>query len=190
MVDLVDPTAENQGVDRKSLNSPIDSLENKRVGLLSNAKKGAEPLLETVEDRIDELYPSAEVQYYLVSELDVLKEDEELEAIEEWTDENDIDAAITALGDCGSCTKFLSWANNAMEEGGCITLGLVDEGFALDWQSNSIDLGRPLRYYKIPVKCEVRDKERIAESITQDVLEEMEAELARPLNEKESLEEA
>jgi hypothetical protein len=75
----------------------------------------------------------------------------------------------------------------AVEDAGVPSVGLVDEGFVLDWQSNAIEWGRPLRYEVIPVRCEVVDRERIDRELTGEVLDGIEDELTRPLTDEEAL---
>lgn len=184
---LLDPTAAADEVERKALSPRLDGLSGTRIGLLGNGKQAAEPVLNIVERRLRERYgDDVEVDYYLVDELNLLKDDAELERITDWA-AADIDVGITAIGDCGSCTKFLAWGTDAVEEAGVPAVGLLDQGFVLDWQSNAIEWGRPLRYEVIPVRCEVVDRDRIDRELTADVLDGIEDELTRPLTDEESL---
>lgn len=182
---LLDPTAMADEVERRALAARVDDLTGKRVGLLGNGKQAAEPVLNVVDRRLRERYDDVEVDYYLVEELNMLKDDDELARIEAWAREG-IDVGITAIGDCGSCTKFLAWGTDAIEEGGVPAVGLLDEGFVLDWQTNAIEWGRPLRYETIPVRSEVVDYERIDGEMTMEVIDAIVDELTRPLTEDEA----
>lgn len=182
---LLDPTASAEETEQMPLSPRIDELSTKRIGLVGNGKQSAEPVLNIVEERLREKYDDPDIRYHLVDELNMLKDESVQADIGEWAVENDLDLAITAMGDCGSCTKFLVWATDAVEKVDIPAVGLVDEGFVMDWKSNSIERGRPLRYQIIPVRCEVTDRDRIRENMTMDVIESIEEELTRPLEQSE-----
>lgn len=181
---LLDPTASAESVDRMSLAPRVDDVDGLRVGLVGNGKQSAEPVLDVVRERLEERDGDVTIEYYLVDELNMLKDDAVLEQVGEWAADT-VDVAITAMGDCGSCTKFLAWQTDAIEDAGVPAVGLLDEGFVTDWKSNAIERGRSLRYQVIPVRCEVTDRDRIRGNVSADVLEEIERELTRPLDESE-----
>jgi len=181
---FLDPTASAEDTEQKPLAERIDSLDGKRIGLVGNGKQAAEPVLNVVEERLREQYDDVSIEYYLVEELNMLKDDSVLEDIGEWSADT-VDVAITAMGDCGSCTKFLAWATDSIEANGVPAVGLVEEGFVMDWKSNSIERGRSLRFQVIPVRCEVTDRDRIRGDITGDVLADIADELTRPRDEDE-----
>ncbi|THE65985.1 hypothetical protein D8Y22_04735 [Salinadaptatus halalkaliphilus] len=180
---MLDPIADSSDVEQTPIAPRIESLADKRIGLFDNGKLAAEPTLTVVEERITDAYPNATVDHYAVDHLNQLKNDEELERIESWAD--DIDACIGAIGDCGSCTKYLVYAIEAVERSETPAVGLIDSGFELDWQTNSSDLGRPIRNYKLEAHAELTDLDRIRDRITADVLEEIETELTRPRSDEE-----
>ncbi|WP_336022792.1 UGSC family (seleno)protein [Halobellus salinisoli] len=178
-------TASGDPSELHALSPRIDELHGKHVGLYDNAKLAAEPVLEVLRERIDELYDDITFSYYSMEHLNYAKDPEKLDEVREWARTEDLDACIAAIGDCGSCTKFLVWGVAAIEDAGVPTVGLVDPGFELDYQSNAVERQWPLRYNTKAVRSEVRDKDRIAERLTPEVLESIEAELTRPLSEKE-----
>lgn len=181
---ILDPTASAESTDRKPLAERVDGLSGKRIGLFGNGKQAADPVLDIVGERLRERYDDVAIETYYLDELNLLKDDAVLADIEEWASEH-VDVGIAAMGDCGSCTKFLTWQTDAIEEAGVPAVGLVEEGFVPDWKSNSIERGRSLRYQVIPVRCEVTDRDRIREGLTMDVIEAIEDELTRPRQESE-----
>lgn len=184
---LLNPISDAEESERKALSPRVDTVEGKRIGLLSNGKPAAGPILSVVEERLSERHPDAEFEQYSVPEFNMLKDTETLEEIQAWASETDLDVAISAMGDCGSCTKFLAWGTEYVEKAGVPAVGLIDEGFEMDWKSNAIEKGRPLRYNKIPVRCEVTDIERIRSDLTDDAMDEIVDELIRPLEAGETV---
>lgn len=183
---LIDPTSEADESERKPLSDRVDSLDGKTIGLYDNGKPAAEPLLTAVQEKLAERYPNAKFEWYHVPFLNDIKDEDVQADVVEWAE--GVDTAIGAIGDCGSCTKFLAWGVEKIEDAGTPGVGLIDEGFELDYQSNSIERGRPLRYKRTPVRCETTDLERIRQEVTEDVMAGIEDELTRPLAEKERAE--
>jgi hypothetical protein len=169
----------------KALSPRIDGLDGKHIGLYDNAKLAAEPVLHVLREKIDEMYEDVSFSYYSMEHLNYAKDPEKMDQVREWARTEDLDACIAAIGDCGSCTKYLVWGVAAVEDAGVPAVGLVDPGFELDYQSNAVERSWPLRYNTEAVRAEVRDKDRIAQLLTPDVLESIEDELSRPLTEKE-----
>lgn len=187
-MEIREPTSGDDAEESSELNalSPrIDSLDGKHIGLYDNAKLAAQPVLEVLRERLDEQYTDVTFSYYSMEHLNFAKDDDKLDQVREWARAEDLDASIAAIGDCGSCTKFLSWGVAAIEDADVPAVGLVDRGFELDYQTNAIERNWPLRYNTEAVRAEVRDKDRIAERLTPDVLQSIEDELTRPLSEKE-----
>lgn len=176
---MYDPVADSESTERQPIASRVGDLTGKHVGLFNNGKPAAEPLLAVVEELLREEYPDVTVERYAVDHLNRIKNEGELESIETWAAE-EIDACIGAIGDCGSCTKYLVYGINAVERGGTPAVGLIDEGFALDWKTNSRDFGRELRRYSLPAVAEVTDTDRMREHVTASDLEGIVDELTRP----------
>jgi hypothetical protein len=147
--------------------------------LFANGKPAATPTLEVVEERITEKYPDVSCVRYSVDHMNMLKNEDEMGRIEDWATAKP-DVCIGALGDCGSCTKYLVYGLNTIEEAGVPTVGLIDAGFELDWKTNSKDFGRPLRCFTLPALAEVTDRDRIRRTISSEVFDEIERELVRP----------
>jgi len=180
-----DPVADADQTDRKPIAPRLERIEGARIGLFDNGKPAAEPLLDVVEERLEASYPSVTVERYAVDHLNRIKNEEEMSAIEAWADE-ELDACIGAIGDCGSCTKYLVYGIEAVERSGTPGVGLVDEGFTLDWDTNARDFGRELRNYTLSAVAEVLDRDRFREQLTADVLDEILDELTRPAAEEQA----
>ncbi|WP_265112109.1 UGSC family (seleno)protein [Halosolutus halophilus] len=181
---MFDPVAETEDVGQKPISPRLESLENARIGLFDNGKPAAEPALAVIGERLQDRYPDVEIVTYAVEHLNRLKNDDVLDQIGSWADD-ETDACIGAIGDCGSCTKFLVYGVNAIERSGTPAVGLIDSGFALDWEMNSRDLGRPLRQHSVPEYSEVTDIERVRERITDEDIDELVARLTTPRTEEE-----
>jgi hypothetical protein len=174
-----DPVAHADETDRTSIAPRLEHIEGATIGLFDNGKPAAEPLLDVVEERLAESYPGITVDRYAVDHLNRIKNEAEMAAIEAWADE-ELDACIGAIGDCGSCTKYLVYGIEAVERSNTPGVGLVDEGFTLDWDTNARDFGRELRYYTLTEVAEVLDRDRFRAQLTADVLDEILDELTRP----------
>lgn len=182
---LADPTSPSnfESEELQALAPRVDGLDGKRIGLYDNGKMAAEPVLDVLEEKLLERYDDVAISRFSFETKDEIRDPENVERVKDWA--RDIDVCIGAIGDCGSCTKFLTWGHHAIEEVEVPTVGLVDEGFVLDWKTNAIERGRPLRYNDDAVRSEVRDHDLIAERLTSEVLDAIEDELTRPLSEKE-----
>lgn len=173
-----DPVADAEEPDRKPIAPRLEQIEGARIGLFDNGKPAAEPLLDVVAERLEAEYPSVTVDRYAVDHLNRIKNEEEMAAIEAWAD--GLDACIGAIGDCGSCTKYLVYGIESVERSGTPGVGLIDEGFTLDWDSNARDFGREMRNYTLPAVAEVLDRDRFRELLTADVLDEILDGLTQP----------
>lgn len=181
---MYDPVADSEETERKPIAPRLEQIEGTKIGLFDNGKPAAEPLLDVVEECLEAAYPSVTIDRYAVDHLNRIKNEEEMANIEAWADE-ELDACIGAIGDCGSCTKYLVYAIEAVERSGTPGVGIVDEGFTLDWDTNARDFGREMRYYTLPAIAEVLDRDRFREQLTADVLDEILEELTRPLTPEE-----
>jgi hypothetical protein len=184
---MYDPVADSEEAERKPIAPRLQGVAGARIGLFDNGKPAAEPLLNVVAERLRAEYPDVTVERYAVAHLNRIKNEDEQASIEAWADAG-LDACIGAIGDCGSCTKYLVYAIDAVERSDTPGVGLVDEGFALDWETNAKDFGRELRNHTLPAFAEVTDEDRIREHLTADVLEAILDELTRPRTDPERAE--
>lgn len=185
---LVTPSSAGSDAEQKPLVPRVDSLSGAHIGLYDNGKPAAEPLLTAVKEKLSERYPDATFEWYHVGHLNKIKADDEQDSVADWA--GNVDTVVGAIGDCGSCTKFLAWGIELIEDAGTPGVGLIDEGFELDYQSNAIERGRPLRYKKTPVRCETTDLDRVREEVTAEVVDGIVDELTRGLTDKERAEAA
>jgi hypothetical protein len=96
--EVLSPWAESDPISLKALTPRINDLAGKKIGLLRNGKRAAEPILTVVEKILRSKYPSTEFvwfrgQSFSVSEL----EKERRSEFEDWI--KGVDAVIAAVGD-------------------------------------------------------------------------------------------
>jgi hypothetical protein len=96
--EVLSPWAEADPVPLQGLASRISDLAGKKIGLLRNGKRAAEPILTVIEKILQKKYPAAEFTWFRgrtfsVSEL----EKDRLQEFEDWI--KSVDAVIAAVGD-------------------------------------------------------------------------------------------
>lgn len=183
-MDIENPTAGRETPSLTPLAPRVGGLDGKRIGLYDNGKMAAEPVLAVLRGKLADAYDDVTFDEFSLSAKHLIQDPENQSAVEEWAS-GDLDVCIGAIGDCGSCTKYLVWGLQVVEEAGVPSVGLLDEGFVLDWQSNAVERGIPLRYHAGAVRSEVRDHDLIAERLTPGAIEGIEDGLTRPLTDKE-----
>ncbi|MFH1647603.1 MAG: hypothetical protein ABID71_07970 [Chloroflexota bacterium] len=60
--EVLSPWAEADPIPFRGINPPVADLAGKKIGLLRNSKRGAEPTLQVLEKRLKEKYPHRRVQ--------------------------------------------------------------------------------------------------------------------------------
>ena len=96
--EVLSPWAEADPVPWKGINERLEDISGKKIGLLSNSKRTAEPTLKAVEDRLKKRLPDTRFEWFsnlmpnTVAVETVLKDE-----FEKWLD--GIDAVISAYGD-------------------------------------------------------------------------------------------
>ena len=97
--EVLSPWAEADPVPPRGLTPRFSDLAGKKIGLLSNGKRAARPILTVVEKRIRERFPTAEISWYFTQnaigpqELDTENRDK----LEAWI--KGVDAVVGAVGD-------------------------------------------------------------------------------------------
>ncbi len=96
--DVLSPWAEADPVPLKGLTPRITDLASKKIGLLRNGKRAAEPILTVAERILKKRYPTAQISWFRgrtfsVSEL----EKDRLPEFEDWIKSQD--AIIAAVAD-------------------------------------------------------------------------------------------
>ena len=97
--DVLSPWAEADPVPYRGLTPRLADLVGKKIGLLSNGKRAARPILMVVEKRIKERFPTVEISWYFTQNAIGPQEiDTEHKAkLEEWI--KGVDAVVGAVGD-------------------------------------------------------------------------------------------
>jgi hypothetical protein len=97
--EVLSPWAEADPVPARGINPRVTSLAGKKIGLLSNAKRAARPILSVVEKRLKEKFPTAEISWYFTQfAVGPAEADTENKArYEDWL--KGMDAVVAAVGD-------------------------------------------------------------------------------------------
>jgi hypothetical protein len=96
--EVLSPWAEADPVKFRGINSRPADLDGKKIGLLRNSKRAAEPILKVVEDRLKQKYPAAGLTWYSnLTPNEALVELPEKQQFEDWLKE--VDAVILSYGD-------------------------------------------------------------------------------------------
>jgi hypothetical protein len=175
-----DPITESDKEGMKSLAPRIDSLEGKRIGFHVNTKEASKPVAKTVEEKLIAKYPGIETSFCTIPARDT----EALAEIETWAN-NQTDACIATIGDCGGCTRAVVRAANAIEESETPAVGIVANEFELSWETNAKDQQRYLRKQSVPIKPETTDRSILDEAIDDTILQGIEDALTVPLTDEE-----
>jgi hypothetical protein len=96
--EVLNPWAEADPIPLKGLATRLTDLSGKKIGLLCNNKRAAEPILSVTERILKEKYPDTEFTWFRgksfsVSELEKNRRQE----FEDWI--QGVDAVIAAVGD-------------------------------------------------------------------------------------------
>jgi hypothetical protein len=96
--EVLSPWAEADPVPQKRLAPRLNDLKGKKIGLLRNNKRAAEPMLAVAAQRLKERYPDLEFSWFRgnafsVSELEKARRQE----FEDWI--KSVDAVVAAVGD-------------------------------------------------------------------------------------------
>jgi hypothetical protein len=97
--EILSPWAEADPVPGRGIMPRLSTIAGKRIGLLSNAKRAARPILAVVERRLKERFPTVEISWYFTqfavgpTEVDTPNK----ARIEEWL--RSVDAVVAAVGD-------------------------------------------------------------------------------------------
>jgi hypothetical protein len=96
--EVLSPWAEADPVPWRGINPRLTDLAGKKIGLLRNSKRAAEPSLKAVEDRLKKRYPTASFTWFSnlrPNEMSIaqdIKDD-----FEKWI--KGVDAVIASYGD-------------------------------------------------------------------------------------------
>jgi hypothetical protein len=95
---VLSPWADVDPVPLKGISPRVADLAGKKIGLLSNRKPAAGPILTVVEKKLKERYPTIETSWYEALKISVPQiETEDKDVFEKWVKNSD--AIVTAVGD-------------------------------------------------------------------------------------------
>jgi hypothetical protein len=96
--EVLSPWAEADPVKFRGITPRPADLAGKKIGLLRNSKRAAEPTLKVVEDRLKKRYPAAEFTWFSnLTPNEALVEQEAKQQYEDWL--KGVDAVVAAYGD-------------------------------------------------------------------------------------------
>lgn len=96
--EVLSPWAEADPVQWRGINQRLTDFYGKKIGLLCNSKRTAEPTLKVVEERLKNRYPTASFSWFSnLKANEVAVEYEIKDEFEKWLD--GVDAVISSYGD-------------------------------------------------------------------------------------------
>ena len=96
--EVLSPWAEADKIPWRGINERISDLSGKKIGLLVNSKRTAEPTLKVVEDRLRKRYPDTSFSwFYNLKANEIAIATDKKGDFEKWLDE--VDTVINAYGD-------------------------------------------------------------------------------------------
>jgi hypothetical protein len=96
--EVLSPWAKADPVPFKGITPRIDRLDGKKIGLLRNTKRAAEPTLKVVEDRLNKLFPTASFIWFFNPKPNERAIAQDIkDGFEKWI--KGVDAIIAAYGD-------------------------------------------------------------------------------------------
>ena len=96
--EVLSPWADADPIPLRGISPRIDSLAGKKIGLFVNPKRAALPIAESIQRRLADMYPDAEIIMYRSYGANVNEiETENKEAFTAWA--KSLDAAIAVVGD-------------------------------------------------------------------------------------------
>jgi len=96
--EVLSPWAESDPIPLKGLAPRLNGLAGKKIGLLRNSKRAAEPILTVASRILKERYPDVEFSWYRGNTFSASElEKERFSEFEDWL--KSVDAVICAVGD-------------------------------------------------------------------------------------------
>jgi hypothetical protein len=96
--ETLSPWAEADPIPLKGLSARLTDLSGKKMGLLINNKRAAEPILTVAARRLKEKFPTIEFSWFKAESFSVSEfEAERRKEFEDWI--QSVDAVIAAVGD-------------------------------------------------------------------------------------------
>ena len=96
--EVLSPWAEVDPIPVRGISQRIDSLAGKKIGLFANYKRAALPIAESIEKKLNTMFPDSETSLFHSSQWNVIEtETENQERFEAWA--KGVDAVILVVGD-------------------------------------------------------------------------------------------
>ena len=96
--EVLSPWAEADLIPLKGISPRIESLAGKKIGLLRNSKRAALPIMNVVERRLREKFPTAEfTEFANLRPNEMIIEQDAKNEFEDWL--KGVDAVIATFGD-------------------------------------------------------------------------------------------
>ena len=96
--EVLSPWAEADPIPLKGLAPRLTDLSGKKIGLLRNGKRAAEPILTVTEKLLQKKYPTSKFIWFRGRDFSVSElEKERIPEFEDWI--KSVDAVIAAVGD-------------------------------------------------------------------------------------------
>jgi hypothetical protein len=96
--DVLSPWAQADPVPLHGLARRIDKLDGKKIGLLQNGKRAAQPILDATERLLKERFANIKISRFIGTGMSITAEEpERMPAFDDWL--KGVDAVITAVGD-------------------------------------------------------------------------------------------
>jgi hypothetical protein len=96
--EVLSPWADADPIPFRGISPRIETLSGKKIGLFVNPKRAALPIAESIQQRLADMYPDAEIIMYRSYGANVNEiETENKEAFTAWA--KSLDAAIAVVGD-------------------------------------------------------------------------------------------
>jgi hypothetical protein len=96
--EVLSPWAEVDPIPLRGISPRVDSLAGKKIGLFANYKRAALPLAQSIEKRLNAMFPESETSIYHSTQWNVIEsETENREKFTAWV--KGVDAVILDVGD-------------------------------------------------------------------------------------------
>ncbi len=96
--EVLGPWAEADPIPSRGISPRVADLAGKKIGLYRNGKRAAEPIMNVVEARLKEKYPTAEfTRFANIRANEAIIEQDAKDEFEDWL--KGVDAVIAAYGD-------------------------------------------------------------------------------------------
>lgn len=96
--EVLSPWAEVDPIPLRGISARVDSLAGKKIGLFANYKRAALPIAQSIEKRLNTMFPDSETSLFHSRQWNVIEsETENQERFEAWA--KGVDAVILVVGD-------------------------------------------------------------------------------------------